>query len=155
MCQERCGCVVLLLLCASALVHCYGLVEILISVLLTGDKNKHRYVIATQSQPLRNHLRTIPAVPIIHIKKSVVILEPPSDTTLSIKAEVCLSLLKRLSCLLTTLSDGPLPTVHSSPRRPKNPPCTLLHPSWALCLSLLPNLTCHYGGRRRPKGPTL
>lgn len=60
----------------------------------SGDKNKHRYVIATQSQPLRNHLRTIPAVPIIHIKKSVVILEPPSDTTLSIKAEVCLSLLE-------------------------------------------------------------
>ena len=60
----------------------------------SGDKNKHRYVIATQSQPLRNHLRTIPAVPIIHIEKSVVILEPPSDTTLSIKAEVCLSLLE-------------------------------------------------------------
>ena len=127
----------------------------------SGDKNKHRYIIATQSQSLRNHLRTIPAVPIVHIKKSVMILEPPSDTTLSIKAEVCLSPLNLLSRLL---NDGPLPTVlyprsftlvHPSPRRPKNPPCTPLHPNGVLCLSPLPNPKCHYGGRRRPEGLTL
>lgn len=74
----------------------------------SGDKNKHRYIIATQSQSLRNHLRTIPAVPIVHIKKSVMILEPPSETTRSIKAEVCLPPLNLLSRLL---NDGPLPTV--------------------------------------------
>ncbi|EIM83399.1 Fcf1-domain-containing protein [Stereum hirsutum FP-91666 SS1] len=51
-----------------------------------GDKNKHRYVVATQSQPLRVKLRSIPAVPILHMNRSVMILEPPSDTTLRAKA---------------------------------------------------------------------
>ncbi|KAF8167929.1 Fcf1-domain-containing protein [Crassisporium funariophilum] len=50
-----------------------------------GDKNKHRYVIATQSHPLRVKLRTIPAAPIVHINRSVMVLEPPSDVTLRVK----------------------------------------------------------------------
>jgi U3 small nucleolar RNA-associated protein 23 len=45
-------------------------------------------VIASQSQELRVKLRKIPAVPLIHITKSVMILEPPSEETLRIKAEV-------------------------------------------------------------------
>ncbi|KAF9443707.1 hypothetical protein P691DRAFT_787626 [Macrolepiota fuliginosa MF-IS2] len=55
---------------------------------VVGDKNKHRYVIVTQSQPLRAKLRTVPAAPIVHINRSVVILEPPSDATLRTKAMV-------------------------------------------------------------------
>ncbi|KAJ2918947.1 hypothetical protein MD484_g1374, partial [Candolleomyces efflorescens] len=51
-----------------------------------GDSNKHRYVICTQSSTLRTKLRTIPAVPIIHINRSVLVLEPPSDATLRKKA---------------------------------------------------------------------
>lgn len=99
----------LLLLCASALVYYFDLGTILISILTSGDKNKHRYVIATQSQLLRNHLRTIPAVPIVHIKKSVMILEPPSETTLSVKAEVRLSTPNLLCRRLTTLNDDRFP----------------------------------------------
>lgn len=53
-----------------------------------GETNKHRYVLATQSQELRQKLRTIPAVPIVHINRSVMILEPPSDATLRAKALV-------------------------------------------------------------------
>ncbi|KAJ6627222.1 Fcf1-domain-containing protein [Mycena sp. CBHHK59/15] len=52
---------------------------------VVGEMNKHRYVIATQSQPLRVKLRTIPAVPIVHVNRSVMVLEPPSDTTLKTK----------------------------------------------------------------------
>ncbi|KAI0079585.1 hypothetical protein K474DRAFT_1591843 [Panus rudis PR-1116 ss-1] len=52
---------------------------------VVGDTNKHRYVIATQSSPLRVKLRTVPAVPIVHINRAVMILEPPSDTTLRAK----------------------------------------------------------------------
>ncbi|KAJ7071304.1 Fcf1-domain-containing protein [Mycena amicta] len=52
---------------------------------VVGDSNKHRYVIATQSQPLRARLRTIPAVPIVHVNRSVMILEPPSDATIASK----------------------------------------------------------------------
>jgi len=57
--------------------------ECLASVI--GDSNKHRYVVATLSQPLRVKLREIPAVPIVHINRSVMVLEPPSDATLKSK----------------------------------------------------------------------
>ncbi|KAK0246063.1 Fcf1-domain-containing protein [Armillaria nabsnona] len=52
---------------------------------VVGDTNKHRYVIASQSQPLRSKLRSIPAVPLVHVNRSVMVLEPPSDTTLASK----------------------------------------------------------------------
>ena len=61
-----------------------------------GETNKHRYVLATQSQELRQKLRTIPAVPIVHINRSVMILEPPSDATLRAKTLVRLSPARRL-----------------------------------------------------------
>jgi len=48
---------------------------------VVGEMNKHRYVIATQSAPLRDSLRTIPAVPVVHMNRSVMILEPPSNAT--------------------------------------------------------------------------
>ncbi|KAI0348620.1 Fcf1-domain-containing protein, partial [Trametopsis cervina] len=57
--------------------------ECLTSVI--GETNKHRYVLATQSQPLRSSMRMIPAVPIIHVNRSVMILEPPSDATIRAK----------------------------------------------------------------------
>ncbi|KAG8824859.1 hypothetical protein FRC17_009011 [Serendipita sp. 399] len=55
---------------------------------VVGDANKHRYVIATQAQDLRSQLRTIQAVPIVHIKMSVMILEPPSEETLRAKQQI-------------------------------------------------------------------
>lgn len=53
-----------------------------------GETNKHRYVIATQSQPLRQTLRQIPAVPIVHVNRAVMVLEPPSEKTLEVKGKV-------------------------------------------------------------------
>jgi len=50
-----------------------------------GETNKHRYVIATQSHPLRVSLRAIPGAPIVHINRSVMVLEPASDVTLQSK----------------------------------------------------------------------
>ncbi|KAH9946692.1 PIN domain-like protein [Amylocystis lapponica] len=55
---------------------------------VVGETNKHRYVVATQSQELRSQLRAIPAVPIVHINRSVMILEPPSAATLNAKETV-------------------------------------------------------------------
>jgi len=52
---------------------------------IIGTNNKHRYVVATQSHPLRVILRSVPAAPIVHINRSVMVLEPPSDTTLDAK----------------------------------------------------------------------
>ncbi|KAJ6509241.1 Fcf1-domain-containing protein [Mycena vitilis] len=54
-------------------------------VSVVGETNKHRYVVATQSQPLRVKLRSIPAVPIVHVNRSVMVLEPPSDATIRSK----------------------------------------------------------------------
>ncbi|KAH8102589.1 PIN domain-like protein [Cristinia sonorae] len=52
---------------------------------VVGETNKHRYVIATQSTELRDKLRLIPAVPVVHMNRSVMILEPPSDATMDAK----------------------------------------------------------------------
>ncbi|KAI0036703.1 Fcf1-domain-containing protein [Vararia minispora EC-137] len=58
--------------------------DCLLSVI--GDTNKHRYVIATLSNPLRSSLRSTPGVPVLHLNRTVLILEPPSDATLRAKA---------------------------------------------------------------------
>ena len=58
-----------------------------------GDSNKHRYIVATQSQPLRSKLRAIPAVPVLHITRSVMILEPMSEISQQAKARVRTSLI--------------------------------------------------------------
>ncbi|KAG8702536.1 hypothetical protein FRC08_003433 [Ceratobasidium sp. 394] len=52
---------------------------------VVGETNKHRYVIATQSTNLRNNLRKIPAVPVVHINRSVMVLEPCSEATRNAK----------------------------------------------------------------------
>ncbi|KAH9004393.1 Fcf1-domain-containing protein [Lactarius hatsudake] len=55
---------------------------------VVGDSNKHRYVIATQSHPLRVTLRAVPGVPIVHVNRAVMVLEPASDATLRAKHRV-------------------------------------------------------------------
>ncbi|KAN0128365.1 Fcf1 domain containing protein [Lactarius tabidus] len=52
---------------------------------VVGESNKHRYVVATQSHPLRVSLRAVPGVPIVHVNRAVMILEPASDATLRAK----------------------------------------------------------------------
>ncbi|KAJ3476304.1 hypothetical protein NLG97_g9172 [Lecanicillium saksenae] len=44
-----------------------------------SGQNKHRYVVASQSQEVRRKLRGVRAVPLIYIKRSVMILEPMAD----------------------------------------------------------------------------
>ncbi|KAG8922333.1 hypothetical protein FRC01_014175 [Tulasnella sp. 417] len=55
---------------------------------IVGKQNKNRYIVATQSDELREKLRSIPAAPIIHVKRGVLVLEPPSDATKKKKAEM-------------------------------------------------------------------
>ncbi|KAG5439878.1 hypothetical protein PCANB_000160 [Pneumocystis canis] len=52
------------------------------SVVNVNGKNKHRYIVATQSQNIRIKLRNIPGVPLSYINRSVLILEPSSFSTL-------------------------------------------------------------------------
>ena len=69
------------------LVYFHGYISLICA---SGTNNKHRYIVATQSHPLRIKLRSIPAAPVVHINRSVMVLEPPSDTTLNTKRAVSL-----------------------------------------------------------------
>ena len=52
-----------------------------------GNRNKNRYIVATQDRELRDKLRAIPGVPLIYINRAVMILEPPSPATIMTKEE--------------------------------------------------------------------
>ncbi|KAJ2022550.1 hypothetical protein GGI06_001767 [Coemansia sp. S85] len=46
---------------------------------IMGDENKNNYCVAVQDDDLRAKLRTVPGVPILHVKQSVVVLERKSQ----------------------------------------------------------------------------
>ena len=54
-----------------------------------GGTNKHNYVLAAQSAPLRLYLQKIPGLPIIHFNpRQVLVLSPPSIATTRSKNEM-------------------------------------------------------------------
>lgn len=53
-----------------------------------SGKNKHRYILATQDETLRAELRQIPGVPMMYIRRAVMIMEPPSPASLARKEVV-------------------------------------------------------------------
>jgi U3 small nucleolar RNA-associated protein 23 len=54
-----------------------------------GPTNKHNYVLAAQSAPLRIHLQKVPGLPIIHFNpRQVPVLSPPSIATTRTKNEM-------------------------------------------------------------------
>lgn len=65
-----------------------GTLECFQSVIDPKDsgENKHRYVVASQNQDLRRMLRAVRGVPLIYIKRSVMILEPMSDESAQLRA---------------------------------------------------------------------
>ncbi|KAJ1678179.1 hypothetical protein EV182_004615 [Spiromyces aspiralis] len=54
---------------------------------IVGDTNQHNYCVAMQDSGVRAKLRRVPGVPILHIHRSVLVLEPPSQATLDTNAE--------------------------------------------------------------------
>ncbi|KAI5121349.1 hypothetical protein M0805_000657 [Coniferiporia weirii] len=50
-----------------------------------GATNTHRYVFASQSPSLRQYIRLVPGTPIVHVKRSVIILEPESVASERVK----------------------------------------------------------------------
>ncbi|KAF5096139.1 hypothetical protein D0Z00_002884 [Geotrichum galactomycetum] len=50
-------------------------------VVVVEGQNKHRYVVATQKDKLRQRLRRVPAVPLLYVNRSVMIMEPMSSVT--------------------------------------------------------------------------
>ncbi|QPG75514.1 hypothetical protein FOA43_002869 [Brettanomyces nanus] len=51
------------------------------SITNVDGQNKFRYVVVTQDEELRKELRRIPAVPLIYLNRSVMIMEPMSPAT--------------------------------------------------------------------------
>ncbi|KIO21491.1 hypothetical protein M407DRAFT_28885 [Tulasnella calospora MUT 4182] len=87
---------------------------------IIGKKNKNRYIVATQSDELREKLRDIPAAPIIHLKRGVLVLEPPSVVTKEKKAEMDESTLHAKEDEVPT-DQKPQPQPQRKPRGPKQP----------------------------------
>lgn len=58
------------------------------SVVNVDGENKHRYVVATQDIKLRRRLRKVPGVPLLHINRSVMVMEPLSDTSARISKKL-------------------------------------------------------------------
>ncbi|EDO18087.1 hypothetical protein Kpol_1045p74 [Vanderwaltozyma polyspora DSM 70294] len=58
--------------------------ECIESIVDIKGSNKHRYVVASQDMDIRRKLRKIPGVPIVHVSRAVMILEPLSDASLKI-----------------------------------------------------------------------
>ncbi|THH04662.1 hypothetical protein EW145_g5357 [Phellinidium pouzarii] len=50
-----------------------------------GATNTHRYVLASQSITLRQYIRLVPGTPIVHVKRSVMVLEPASNASERVK----------------------------------------------------------------------
>jgi U3 small nucleolar RNA-associated protein 23 len=56
--------------------------DCLTSCVNISGENKHRYILATQEERLRGEMRQIPGVPMVYIRRAVMIMEPPSPATL-------------------------------------------------------------------------
>ncbi|KAI9669325.1 MAG: hypothetical protein M1831_000361 [Alyxoria varia] len=50
--------------------------------------NKHRYVVASQDDDVRSSMRSIPGVPLIYLKRSVMILEPMPTSTEEVAKQI-------------------------------------------------------------------
>lgn len=49
-----------------------------------GSKtNKNRYVVASQSEEVRRHCRAIRGIPLVYVKRSVMVMEPMAEASLS------------------------------------------------------------------------
>jgi len=101
----------------------------------------HRYVIATQSHPLRVSLRAIPGVPIVHINRSVMVLEPASDATLQSKERVRYAMFQTPLCTHTFTSQAELDALGPS----KSEKATLN--------AVTPQVEPVVKRKKRPKGP--
>lgn len=55
--------------------------ECIKSIVDINGENKHRYIVASQDLKLRRYLRRIPGVPLIHISRSVMVMEPLSTAS--------------------------------------------------------------------------
>jgi len=47
----------------------------------SSHTNKHRYVVASQDDEVRRHMRAIPGVPLVYVRRSVMVMEPMAESS--------------------------------------------------------------------------
>ena len=62
--------------------------ECIESVVNINGRNKHRYVVASQNIDIRRKLRKVPGVPLVHMSRAVMIMEPLSDTSVRLSKKL-------------------------------------------------------------------
>ena len=49
--------------------------------------NKYNYVVASQDEEVRTKLRGIPGVPLLYVKRSIMILEPMAEASADVRGK--------------------------------------------------------------------
>lgn len=62
--------------------------ECIESIVNINGVNKHRYIVACQDIDIRRKLRRVPGVPLVHLNRSVMVMEPLSDASAKISARM-------------------------------------------------------------------
>jgi U3 small nucleolar RNA-associated protein 23 len=55
---------------------------------LVGRTNPRRFFVATQEEDLRNFLRTLPGVPLLHLQRTVLLLETPASSSRKVSSQL-------------------------------------------------------------------
>lgn len=59
-------------------------IECIESIANISGNNKHRYIVASQDIDIRRKLRRVPGIPLVHISRAVMVMEPLSDASAKI-----------------------------------------------------------------------
>ncbi|KAL5535473.1 hypothetical protein ACEPAF_3567 [Sanghuangporus sanghuang] len=93
---------------------------------VVGQTNKHRYVLSAQSSSIRQYARQVPGVPLVHIKRSVIVLEPASEATERVKSMMEIGRMKpseaESSNIASTLEKSYATNTDASPIKKKQGP---------------------------------
>ncbi|OCB88574.1 PIN domain-like protein [Sanghuangporus baumii] len=91
-----------------------------------SQTNKHRYVLSAQSSSIRQYARQVPGVPLVHIKRSVIVLEPASEATERVKSMMEIGRMKpseaESSNIASTLEKSYATNTDASPIKKKQGP---------------------------------
>lgn len=90
--------------------------ECIESITNVSGRNKFRYVVVTQNEDLRERLRKIPAVPMIYLRRSVMIMEPMSPASEKVVAMVER---KKLVGGLNSVGAGRVEEIADAEKKPK------------------------------------
>lgn len=94
--------------------------ECIESIVDINGTNKHRYVVASQDVQIRRKLRRVPGVPLVHISRAVMVMEPLSDASARVSKRMEISkLYEGLNNVKTTKKPSVSKTNDTEEKKPK------------------------------------